>query len=284
MIRHLRSHRRAGFTLVELFVAVSILSLIIVMVTRLFNSATVVTTAGNKRIDSDAHARPLLDRMAIDFGRMLKRSDIDYFFKNSSNPQNGNDHIAFFSMVPGYYPSSNFQSPLSLVAYRTSPRHHMERMGKGLLWNGVSSINTPLVFLPLTIVDFWPTATNAEADNDYELIGPQVFRFEYYFLLRNGSLSDTPWNTGAGTTSIAGLKDVAAIGVAIASIDPKSRVLLTESQLATLRDRLGDFVSGSTPGKLLDDWQGALNATNDMPRTAVASVRLYNRLFQLASR
>ena len=27
----------------------------------------------------------------------------------------------------------------------------MERMGKGLVWNGVSATDTPVVFMPLTI-------------------------------------------------------------------------------------------------------------------------------------
>ena len=50
------------------------------------------------------------------------------------------------------------QSPLSLVAYRvnadpTSASYNkLERMGKGLVWNGVSSNSTHRsVFMPLTI-------------------------------------------------------------------------------------------------------------------------------------
>ena len=112
----------------------------------------------------------------------------------------GNDQIAFYSAVPGYYPPTGLQSPVSLVAYRinsasgTAAFHKMERLGKGLVWNGVSLTDTPVVFMPLTISATWPAATSSSAsDPDYEVIGPQVFRFEYCYLLKaNGSLSITP--------------------------------------------------------------------------------------------
>ena len=32
----------------------------------------------------------------------------------------GNDQIAFYSAVPGYYPPTGSQSPVSLVAYRVN--------------------------------------------------------------------------------------------------------------------------------------------------------------------
>ena len=101
-------------------------------------------------MDADSQARQVLDRMAIDFDQMVKRTDVDYYRQgtsapNSTRPINGNDQIAFYSAVPGYYPSTGAQSPVSLVAYRvnsnqTSPSFNkLERLGKGLVWNGVST-------------------------------------------------------------------------------------------------------------------------------------------------
>ena len=37
------------------------------------------------------------------------------------------------------------------------------------------------------------SAGNMTTDAAYELVGPQVFRFEYYYLLKNGTFSDIPW-------------------------------------------------------------------------------------------
>src|SRR4029077_16253244 len=127
-----------GFTLVELLVTVVVLALLAFFVTSLVNSAATITTLGNKRMDADSQARQIFDRMAVDFAQLVKRSDVDYYLKSSANTQPGNDQIAFYSGVSGYYPSTGSQSPVSLVAYRIGTQNKLERLGKGLVWNGVS--------------------------------------------------------------------------------------------------------------------------------------------------
>ena len=141
--------RYIAFTLAELLVTVGVLVLLVLLFTQLLNSAATITTLGHKQMDADSQTRQVLDRMAIDFAQMIKRSDVDYYIKSSrfasgSPPgpsgirallQPGNDKIAFYSAVPGYYPSTGSQSPVSLVAYRLNPQNKLERMGKGLVWN-----------------------------------------------------------------------------------------------------------------------------------------------------
>src|SRR5690242_2357679 len=109
---------RFGFTLMEMLVSISILALLVVMISRLFVSAANATTAGNKQMDSDLEARLVFSRFAVDIAQMIKRTDVDYYVKSTVDPQTGNDRIAFFSQVPGYYPSAGSASPTSLVAYR----------------------------------------------------------------------------------------------------------------------------------------------------------------------
>jgi hypothetical protein len=235
--------------------------------------------------------------MAIDFDQMLKRTDVSYFVKTLGNTEAGNDQIAFFSAVPGYYPSSGAQSPVSLLAYRVnsnptfSSYNKLERLGKGLVWNGVSP-DTPVVFLPLTISNKWPYATNQNPDpsslSAYEVIGPDVFRFEYYYLLSSSpsfgtanQLSAGPWSS-TDTFSVS-VKDVAAIVVAIAVIEPKSKVLLSNDQIAALAGTLTDFTTGSAPGDLLTQWQAALDANAiGLARPAISGIRLYERYFYLS--
>src|SRR6478752_10427869 len=169
----LRWHGMAGFTLAELLVTIAVLALLVFLAAQLLITAATITTLGHKQMDADAQARQLLDRMAIDFAQMVKRSDVDYYVKSSyfatgtppppPSPaptpvrtllQPGNDQIAFYSSVPGYYPTTGAQSPVSLVAYRvnstsTSPSYNkMERLGKGLVWNAVSTRDIPVVFMP----------------------------------------------------------------------------------------------------------------------------------------
>jgi prepilin-type N-terminal cleavage/methylation domain-containing protein len=334
--------RCRAFTLIELLISLAVTAMIILMVAQLMSSTTAVTRTGNKHIDTDTQARAILDRMAIDFAKMLKRTDVDYYLKGLvsykahgnghgygqgkvAKDQLGSDQIAFFSQVPGYYPATAFQSPLSLVAYRvnndsTSASYlQLERMGKGLLWNGVSN-SIPIVFLPLTIAATWPAATNdfaqgqgpasASQDSSYETIGPHVFRFEYFYLIKNGRLSASPWNTDAGHTTINGLTDVQAIGVTIAVIDRAGRAIINAANPSSLFDLASDLTDfTTTPGRgvgqqnkyiggIEAQWNGVLfgdasrglpgvvntgmtSNNTPVPPEAAKGIRLYTRYFDL---
>jgi hypothetical protein len=238
-------------------------------------------------MDADGQARPLFERFAVDFAQMIKRSDADFFGKGTGAPNSvggampGNDQFAFYSTVPGYHSSGVSPSPVSLVAYRIAA-NKLERMAKALSWNGASPSGLPVLFLPLTIAGNWAAATNDNSDPDYELIGPYVFRFEYYYILKNGALSATPWDATAGHASVGGLQDVAAISISIATLDPKSRRLIPDEGLAALGRTMIDFSPSMNPGDLLAQWQSALNESTGLPRPSLTAVRLYERTFALA--
>ena len=311
--------RRAAFTLAELLVTVGVLALLVFLFTQLLNSAATTMTLGNKRMDADSQARQLLDRMAIDFAQMPKRTDLSYYAKTVGNPQtaatqsgNPNDQVAFFSAVPGYYSQDGYNSNASLIAYRvnadsnSASYNQLERMGKGLALNGAfATAPIPLLFLDnppnptptptptTTIQNIWPAATNSTAtDSDcsntgcYETVGSEVFRFEYYYLLSSSPSVGTANQLSAGPWSNVNsfvIKDVAAIVVAIAVIEPKSKVLLSNDQVAALAATLPDFTTGSAPGQLLTLWQAALDAnTLGLPRPAISGIRLYERYFYLS--
>lgn len=311
MIHLWKRSPRGAFTLVELLVSMAVLSLMLALILQLFSSATDVTTRGGKHMDSDSQARILFDRMAVDFAQMVRRSDVDYLLKQPTNKMEGdaggmNDQIAFYSEVPGYYPAVGSQSPVSLVAYRINSKisgatyNQVERMGKGLVWNTVSSTDTPMVFLPIPVASplasplpspmpnpapapAWPQAGNMDIDPDYEALAPQVFRMEYYYALSNGTLTNTPWDTAAGSNSTAGLRDVSAVVVTIAVIDPKSRVLVADSQLVSLAGEMKDFTLTMKAGDLDADWQRVVDASS-IPRTSASSIRIYHRSFPINQR
>lgn len=316
---------RHAFTLPEMLVSITVLAFIVLFVTRLVNSAAMIATLGGKHMDADAQVRPLFDRMATDLSQIVKRNDVEYNLKFSSAPApwtsnlmntgDHNDRMTFFSTVPGDVPSTGSPSPLSLIAYRvcssTAANNlafytRLQRFARGMLWgkmfNGTNSAvaDGPMPFGAISttaanggISTIWASAVSSTTnDVRYELTGPQVFRFEYYYLLTNGSLSVEPWIPANGytTTSVpacsappfGGLRDVAAIVVAVATIDPKSRVLLTNTQIGALAASLADYTAGTAPGQLLATWQTALNnnAAN-LPRPTVSAIRLYERYFYL---
>jgi hypothetical protein len=310
--RRTRPLRHAAFTLAELLVSIGVLVLLVLLATQLLNSAATITSLGHKQMDADSQARELLDRMAVDVMQMVKRSDVYYHLKASTTAtdcpfttvppecgtQAGNDEMAFYSNVPGYYASGSTglqQSTVSLVGYHinsstTTPTlaNKMERLGAGLVWNGVSTgsnlPNTPVVFW--TALNPWSTTTYA-TNSTLDIVGPQVFRFEYYYLLKNGSVSSSPWYTA---TSVRGMQDVAAIVADIAVLDPEDRVVLDNSaQVAPPNDRitvLGASLAnynGQSAGGLLTSWRTTLDANaNGLPRSAISSIRLYERFLYLS--
>jgi hypothetical protein len=302
----LRFNTSAGFTLAELLISVGVLVLLVLLFSQLLNSAATTMTLGNKRMDADSQARQLLDRMAIDFDQMLKRSDVSYYLKTTGNTEPGSDQISFFSAVPGYYNQDGYNSKASLVGYRinadpnSASYNHLERMGKGLALNGAYTNAIPLLFLDsttnptTTIQNIWPAATSSTAaDSDYETAGPQVFRFEYYYLLKgqvvgattyDSIFTDTPWDTRIpGHVDVNGMQDVAAIVVDIAVVDPRSRTLLTDAQLASVAGQLVDYSPGTMtrPGDLRSNWQNALSGITTLPRPTISGIRLYERYFYL---
>ena len=340
--------RLAGFTLIEIMVAVAVLVILILFVAQLTNSVTAITRVGTKHMDADTQARTVLDRLGFDIGRMIRRNDLDYYIKGPASytghgnghgwgkkltgGQQGSDQCAFFASVPGYYPQSSGQGPTSLVAYRvnqnsasaTAPYLQLERLAKGLLWNGVSNLTNPnaiypVVFLPNTIsgVSDWSAAVNndnsgqsVDPENGYETVGSQVFRFEYWYLLKSGILTDVPWDQAAtpAHTWLNGWTDVQAIGVAIAVIDPGARALIPSSTLLDIASDLDDFKSApghgfggqkkvgdieyrwntvllgdpadlaNTPGILN---RGTTTAGSIVPREVVKSIRVYVRYYDL---
>jgi len=287
----------------------------------------------------------------LDIAQMIKRTDIDYYIKQPTGynghgnghgyghrlqtGQQGSDQCAFFTSVPGYYPSGytpTQQSPISLVAYRVNsdssrPSYLMlERMAKGLLWNATdNSLNlnqeaalVPIVFLPQTISGMnrpWYAAVNNDTtpksqNAAYEVVGPQVFRFEYWYLLKNGTLTDVPWDTDArptqttiDTPSGIGLTDVQAIAVAIAVIDPTSRALVLSTNATGLFDLASDLddfrtapgrgVGGAKKaGDLEYRWNtmletiartGQTSAPSKCPPPAASAIRVYSRYYDLRS-
>jgi hypothetical protein len=254
--------------------------------------------------------------------------------------QQGSDQIAFFTQVPGYYSSSAAQSPISLVAYRvnqsttTNPAWmRLERLAKGLRSNaydpGANPSTTdsfPIVFLPQTISGVgkpWAAAinngsncgnnTNNSCDSNYEIIGPGVFRFEYYYILKNGLATDVPWDrllrpnqTTLSNPVQIGLTDVEAIGVVIAVIDPEGRALIdagaSNPNNATLLDLASDLPDFATShgrgvgnqtkyiGGVESDWEntielwastGQTSVPTYIPPAAASAIRIYSRTLDL---
>ncbi|MEN3371320.1 MAG: hypothetical protein V7609_3463 [Verrucomicrobiota bacterium] len=314
-MRDPRLGRFRGFTLTEMLVSIAVLALLALLISQIMNSATAAMTRGRKGIDADAEARIIFDRMATDFTRMVRRNDIDFYGKDTTagtnRPMNGNDQIAFYSDVRGYYtdsnpsptatPTRNQRNPISLIGYTVSSdpsgRPQLVRLAKGLTWesnNGWQGIS----HLPIQIIFRWPnvfqfnttsSATyNGMTDADFEVISDSVVRFEYCYLLQPTStaaatVSFVPYSTAITGHSTADFcTDVAAIVVSLAILDPSSRVIVTDYSELISQTLFQDATAMDTAAF----WTTAINqpafaTTARIPKTAASAVRVYQRRFSL---
>jgi hypothetical protein len=185
----------------------------------------------------------------------------------------------------------------------------------GLLWNGFSNGNyhnpgytCPIVFLASTpsgsgsvigAAWAWPNAIGTADDPAYETIGPGVFRFEYYYLLKDGHLSQNPFINKADPTAphyrdVNGLNDVEAMVVSIAVIDSRSRSLFTDQNILDLAAQMYDFntVNQHLPpnqtyvqaNNVETQWNSVITAdvsSGAMPAAAISAIRVYTRYFDL---
>jgi prepilin-type N-terminal cleavage/methylation domain-containing protein len=245
-----------------------------------------------------------------------------------------NDWLAFYSGVPGFYNDNGlgYNSRYSVIAYRvnadpaSASYNKVERMAKGLALNGAYSTDQDTVpGLPLLFVDNanptfytttieaqWPAATAKSTPSPvpnyyppatdpyqkYELIGPHIFRLEYYYLTSvapaklvayptTGQFKDPTldWHD----PNYVNIKDVAAIVVAVGVIDAQSRKLLTDTDMQKLVTKLTNYTFVGTtasppPGWLLQEWRNNLQTDGEiaaMPLPARQGIRFYERYFYL---
>jgi prepilin-type N-terminal cleavage/methylation domain-containing protein len=211
-----------GFTLVEILVSTAILLGITLLAGRLLNDVAGATTHAGKLIDSDNQARLVFSRMAGDFAALHARPDLSSHFRS----QGGNDQFYFFSQVPGHSVSgaTTRTTGESLVGYRvggSSPDLvEMERLALGLGWMEPSASAassgkaTALLHLPFLVKEAYADTIQSPYNNSsnpggagssaWDVIGNQVFRLEYCFLLRDGKFSTTPAAASAGMTNNLG--------------------------------------------------------------------------------
>lgn len=279
-------HSHGAFTLIELLVALTILSIVVALVSNITNSATRTIAGSSSRLGADLEGRAVLDRMSLDFAKMIKRSDIQYLFdKKSTASGNGNDAIGFFSESQGY---GTDVSPYSQVEYRMgmgrttamnapfSPGMLLGRASQGLPWD---------IGMTFSQTNGFNSAIN------YQVAGDLVFRMEYTFLMKgvNGAApryNDDPF---AGVQPADRIKDISGIVVAIAVMDQTAREKLveggSENDWATLINRFPDAHGNSD---ILSRWYPVVNgepaAAGGIPVDAVRNIRIYQRTFPVNGR
>jgi prepilin-type N-terminal cleavage/methylation domain-containing protein len=196
----------AGFTLVELLVAMAVFLLIAVTVASLTDSTAKLTSLFNSRMGADATARQALDRMGFDFSRAILRPELPDRIEKLT----GNDRLVFYVRTDSYEPSHD--RGISTVAYEVQD-FVLLRGVDGFTWSNDQGSQLSFAGLtrPAGETSFVEDRNAAAArlpqvdSNDeerFEVLSPGVFRFEYCFLLKDGTLSTIPIMTPTAPTGV----------------------------------------------------------------------------------
>jgi prepilin-type N-terminal cleavage/methylation domain-containing protein len=307
-----------AFTLVEMMVSMAVLVLLVLLVAQIMNGATKTTGSSRQRLDADSEARMVFDRMATDFAGMVNRKDVDFIFRRD---RNGNGAAYFFSMAPAVNSGGTLANldSTALIGYRINSKYQIERFAKSLEWNqpapggmvflsylqplvAGSPTPTPQPGSTLTDSAFGSLIAEGSTDKAYHVLGENVFRLEFSFLLKPfvqaGVLqpavySDKPFNatrttstspyTNSGVNSGVGLTDVQAIVVTIALVDGKSHNLVTNP--SQFSNAVSAFSANAASGELpAAKWQDNISSlSGGLPQIVASQVRVYQRVFFLNS-
>lgn len=270
-------HPRSAFTLVEMLVSITVLTVLIFLISQVFRAASITSDTARSHLISDSIARSIFDRMAYDFGHMLHRPDSDLYLQFAgggfdqlqSEGPSGNDEFYFFTEAPGYPGATGpGASTVSLVGYQLDYSFQVQRFGKRFGYTsavtagapaptpvylnpvppGGASTNTTISVVYATdfVTGFNKNVQSANPAFFYDPIANGVLRMEVYYQLRDGSFSHQPFLQPPrySITDGLGLSDVSAIVVSLAVIDPAVK----NNEFAQLQDA---FYTSETAAKLL---------------------------------
>ena len=277
-----------GFTLLELLVALAVLSMVVMLLLQTISSTSKASGSTKRHLDMDAEARSIFDRVQADIDSMVIRQDIDALFLGL--PQDGtaggdhNDQFYFYSQTPGYAARTNGLSSVSMVGYAVT-NQQLARLGMAKSWDDL-----PFLTPNVSVTGFDPTNLPqclGSAANYWHVIGPSVFRMEIGLMMKGATTNaDGSVNYSNSYASLSnpsfprhGMANVAGVVVALGLLDPQSRMSVQPSQMSNLASVLSDcLTNGGIP---MNNWETNLALSNGIPPILANRVMLYIRNFPL---
>lgn len=274
-----RLSQRGGFTLVEMLVACTVLTIILSMLFQMLGMMSKTWIAGQAKAENSVKARAMLDLMCQDIGASVSRPDLPAFRDAS-----GGSALAFYTRRQGIAAQADPTSirPLSLVSYDyVEADSSLVRHDLPLLWTSPGPFQN----------NGQITNAGALAGQPAREISPGIVAFSLAFLSGDQNISQDylppspsdPYYNLHGVTYDA-TKVSRAVVVSIAVIDARTLDLLKSTgSLPTLRSALSRFTAGNS--SLLTAWQkdiadGKLGQSG-LPRAAAANLLVLERFIPL---
>ncbi len=258
--------RRYGFTLIELIVAMVILSIILVLSLQLTGFATDSVRVSESRVFNDSAARRVFDQIGNDLSQMVVRGDARIEFESKA----GNDQFSFLAAMPGLTATDPGNRPVSLITYAiASDAEEGERLLRGSRGHGYADSGSDSLILDPDKP--FPAISQGNIDP----ISKNILRMEVEYLVEK---------TGKVEKVILPpdkLDDLRGVVISLVTVDDRSRRAIKVSRQKTVADEFGDAV---TTKSTLDAWTEKRNALAvagipDIPKEALKNIRCYQRTF-----
>ncbi len=268
----------AGFTLVEMMVAMAVLVLLLTLLAQATGFITMATSITQKQISATQTERTVMDALEADLANAVTQNGMTVFVRQDSQDP-PNVQLAFLTRGRG--PSSTSPTTLRFMAVAYLLNGNMlTRRVTPVLWSTVD-LNDAVV------------GTATSTTNQFSVLSNSILRLEAVVQLDDGSIaplstSNPSWLANASqgfsgfvlTTSpvsASATPRVRSIIVAISALDGQ---LLRLPGASTMGRKLRSTPAGETP---LDYWdsQIASGVLNAYPKPVVAGLEIYQRICQL---
>jgi len=245
---------RRGFTLVELIVAMSLFTVILLVTVQVSNSALIITRNTKTRLAAQREASVTAHQLRTDFAQRIRRIDTPVRFEKKI----GSDSLALLTQRLGY--SDGLDNPdraVSIIEYRIETSS-TEKAANGLLRAsrgiGFGELTArPALDEGTLALASLPAEGPKELDaRHFQMLTPGVIRLELSFLI----------NDQAMPIRMQAPDDQELIDGVIATIcilDPDHRGGLRDDQLTRIAEQFDDAADGKLP---VEDW---LQTLDDLP-------------------
>lgn len=281
-LRVVRRSSPLGFTLVELLVASTILTILLVAVVFIIGSTQQVIGVQRARLDAQKAANEFFAQIGRDLQSRIAVPEAQFFWGKS----HGNDEVAFFTQRPGYVGDRK----ISWVAYRVNGPQ-VERGASGLTYNGTTVVRTTRPVDPFDLSTF-PSISTA----DYQLLTRQILRLEISALVadENGTLkleAEPPRDANnivkipsVLSQNTNGGSELRGILVTVVALDSRDLALIDGQRREAIANRFADAADGLPPASAwtaVANDSAALAAVTSAPLAVVQNLRVYERLYPI---
>jgi prepilin-type N-terminal cleavage/methylation domain-containing protein len=295
-----------GFTLIEILAAVSVLALLGVLISQLISTTLYTSRISNQSVDAASQARLVFDRIGLDLGESIRRTDADFRVNNTG----AGTILDFLSGVatsdPSPLPAGFKNRGCSRIHYAFARRNDSKgrlclvRGARAIGWNdsGFMGIKPDGYFSSFDDTAYPVSVSSADEDILSSCVLAVVVGFQLYPDNLSVSLADgSSINQAQGqivySAPVRGSSDpenkqmdlsrISSLVVGLAVTDDNSLKLLTVTTADALHNAFTQSIpTGELPlKKWMADTSNLANLPSTVPLPVRQSVRLYQRFYPL---